>query len=541
MSGFRPFTRQLGFQPGVQLNPLADNTDGAVPDNSDQVFAAIARLSRGRIDRPFTVNRSNFLNRLGAPESLRLNAQNEPKLQIYEGLNNGGYQAVVQRLVHSDAAKLFAVADMDSAVTTYGVAASIPSTNWSLAVMDHACHNDGIIISVHADSTPLGGSPVPNKLITLRVYDSQGSLRFEFEGSVDPAAKDDFGASLYLPDVVSLITDTIEVSVSAEFSAAGVLITSDAYGRGTDGRDKWAKSGTLVCFTEGATTYDAADYDRCIDALRNTTEPFGYMITGGTQVTLLMTKLIALAVEINVPIKVDLNGKLAPAAAIAQAQSLGIDTHYAHVYWAPIEADDPINGGRAVWGASGLNVGLSCARNALVNGKGFAPKNKPIAGAAHNVARSGIRQIYKPSEQELSDLAKAQINPVAYEIYSGGGRYVFTDSLTAAKTRVSYKKLISVAEMSSSLDGWISTYSKELLQLPMSEFVKRMNAFLDILLNDAQASGWLVPSKNLDGNAAFAYQVKKSDVRPADLALIEYWTSFDGVARQVIVQQTLTR
>ena len=43
MSGFRAFVRQLGFQPGVQLNPILDATDGAVPDNSDQIPATIAR------------------------------------------------------------------------------------------------------------------------------------------------------------------------------------------------------------------------------------------------------------------------------------------------------------------------------------------------------------------------------------------------------------------------------------------------------------------------------------------------------------------
>jgi hypothetical protein len=113
--------------------------------------------------------------------------------------------------------------------------------------------------------------------------------------------------------------------------------------------------------------------------------------------------------------------------------------------------------------------------------------------------------------------------------------------LTAAKTRVSYKKLISVAEMSSTLDNWVSTYAKELQQLPMQEFIKRMDAYLGILLPDAEASGWLKPSKNLDGNAAFAFSVRASEVRPADLALIDYWTSFDGVARQAIIQQTITR
>jgi hypothetical protein len=541
MSGFRPFTRQLGFQPGVQLNPLADNTDGVAPDNSDQVFATIARLSRGRIDRPFKVNRSNLLSMLGAPASIRTNGLNEGKLQIYEGLNNGGYECVVQRLAPASATKSYAVIDMTNAATAFSVSASAPVSNWSIAVLDHACYNDGITVAVHADSTPLGGTAVSNKELTLRVMDASGTIRHEFTGSVDPAAVDDFGASYYLPDIVSGQTDEIEVLVSTTFSAVGVLTTSDGYGRGSDGRDQWVTSSVLTCFNEGGTIYAATDYDRCIEGLRNTTIPFGYLISGGTQALSFLGKLVAFAVEINTTIKVDLNGRLTPAAAIAMMQSLNIDTHYAHVYWAPIEADDPMNGGKVVWGTAGLNVGFSCARNAQINAKGFAPKNWPVAGSRYPLNRTGIRQLYKPTEQELSDLAKAQINPVIFEIYNGGGKTVFTDSLTSAKTRVSYKKLISVAEMSASLDNWVTTYSKELLQLPMSEFIKRMDAFLDILLSDAQASGWLVPSKKLPGNAAYQFKVQASEVRPADLVLIDYWTSYDGVARQVIVQQTLTR
>lgn len=541
---FRPFVRQLGFQPGVQLNPLVDQTDGAVPDNSDQAFAMIGRLTRGRIDRPFRVNRSNFLTKTGPAESIRSNALNEAKLQAYEALNNGAYEGVLMRLAPVAAAKSYAVVNfsgtpVDSATTTaFSVSAAAPVTNWSIYLMHHDCFNDGIKLSLHADQTPIGGVAVANKEVTLRVLDSQGVLLHEFTGSLDPTAKDEYGQSFYLPDVAAKLTDAVEIVVAA---GATVPTTSDAYGRDANGRDKWATSAALVCFDEGGTVYASTDYDRCITGLRDTNDAFGYLISGGTQVVSLVGKLAALAVEINVPLKVDLAGSLSPAAAITLGQSLNIDSHFVHLYWAPLEADDPMNGGRATWGASGLNAGFSCARNARVNAKGFAPKNYPVAGKEWPLNRTGVRQLYRPTEQELSDLAKSQINPVVFENYNGGGRYVFTDSLTAAKTRVSYKKLISVGEMSATLDGWVTMYSKELLQQPMRQFIKRMESFLDQLLSGAEASGWLVPAKNLPGNAAFSFNVRPSEVRPADQVLIDYFTSFDGVARQVLVTQTLTR
>lgn len=540
---FRPFVRQLGYQPGVQLNPLADLTDGVSPDNADQILAVVARLTRGRIDRPFRVNRSNFLAKTGPAESIRANALNEAKLQTYEALNNGGYEAVVMRLAPVEAVKSYAVINfggtpVGSATTTeFVVSATAPLTSWSLYLMHHDCHNDGIKWALHADQTPLGGVAVANTEVKLRLYDALDVLLHEFTGSLSADAKDDYGQSLYLPDVIARQTDSVSAVVSSD---ASVPVTSDAYGRDANGRDKWATSPVLICFSEGGTSYDATDYDRCITALRETNDGFGYLLTGGTQVVSLIGKLALLAIEANLHLKVDIPGALSPSAAISLAQSLNLDSHYVHFYWSPLEADDPLNGGRAMWGTGGLNAGFSCARNAQRNAKGFAPKNYPVAGKGWTIGRTGIRQLYSPTEQELSDLAKMQINPVIYELYNGGGRFVFTDSLTSAKTRVSFKKLISVAEMSADLDNWVTLYAKELLQLPMRQFIKRMNVFLDLVLSGAESSGWLVPAKNLPGNAAFSFEVKPSEVRPADLVLINYYTSFDGVARQVIVQQTLT-
>lgn len=543
MSGFRPFVRQLGSQPGVQLNPLQDQTDGSSPDNSDQIIAILARLTRGRIDAPFRVNQTNFLAKTGPGESIGVNALNEAKLQLYEALSNGASEAVVMRMAPAAAVKSYAVINFSGTPTgssdtvAFTTATTPPTTGFSIYLMHHACHNDGIKVELHADG-PLTGSPAPATDVTLRVLDSTGTAMYEFTGSLSAAAKDDFGKSRYLPDVVAMRTNDVDVVVAA---GAQIPITSNAYGRSLSGKDNWATSATLSCFSEGGTSYDTADYDRFIAGLRNTNNPFGYLITGGTQNTTLISKLAALAIDINVPLEVDIPGTLSPTAAVAFEVAQNIDSHLVRFYWAPLLAEDPLNGGRAVWGYGGLHAGMSCARNARLNAKGFAPKNYPVAGKDWPLNRVGIVELSRPTDQERSDLARAQINPVIYQAFNGGGRTVNTDSLTAAKTVVSYRKLQSVAEMATSLDNWITLYSNELLQLPMQEFVKRMSAFLDVLLADAQASGWLVPAKNLPGNAAYAFTVAASEVRPADLVLINYYTSYDGVARQVIVQQTLVK
>lgn len=111
---FQPFVRQLGFQPGVQLNPLQDNTDGVDAGNADQVAAVVARLSRGRIDRPIRVNRGNFLAKTGTPEPMRISALNEARIQINEALNNGAQEMVVMRITPAaTAVKRYAAVTLD--------------------------------------------------------------------------------------------------------------------------------------------------------------------------------------------------------------------------------------------------------------------------------------------------------------------------------------------------------------------------------------------------------------------------------------------
>lgn len=545
MSGFRPFVRQLGFQSGVQLNPLQDQTDGTVPDNSDQIIAALVRLTRGRIDRPFRVNRSNFARKTGAPEAIRVNALNEGKLQVYEALENGAYEAVLQRLAPAAATKSFAVVNFSGIptatadTTDYTTATAAPTAGYSFYVMHHECHNDGIKVAVHADQTPIGGTAVPNTEVTVRLLDSKDVLLYEFTGSLDPAAKDDYGVSKYLPDIAARDSDgNVDLVVAA---GASVPVTSDAYGRTAAGKPKWATSPLLQCFSEGGTTYTAEDYDRGIAALRDTTTPFGYLISGGTPVLTLLGKLAAFAIEANIMFKYDVAGTLSAAAAIAFQQSLNFDSHYCHGYWAPLEAEDPMNGGRAIWGAAGLNAGMSCARNARINAKGFAPKNEPVSGRNYPLNRVGVRQTQRPLEQEESDLGRVHLNAVIWSNYNGGGRYVFFDCLTTAKTEVSYKKLIPTAEMSAALDNWVALQTKELLQSPMKKFIKKMGEFMQIVLDDAQAAEWLVPAKNLPGNAAFQFEIVADGVRSADLVHIRYWTSYDGVARQAHITQTLVK
>ncbi|MCY1370055.1 hypothetical protein D9M69_571280 [compost metagenome] len=106
----------------------------------------------------------------------------------------------------------------------------------------------------------------------------------------------------------------------------------------------------------------------------------------------------------------------------------------------------------------------------------------------------------------------------------------------------SLKKLIAVADMSTSIDDAVTRFGKDVLQLPMAIAVKRTRDFLTSLFEGAEASGWLVPSSDpAMGGAAWRFAVTPNEVRPYELMDVQYWVRYDGTARQIHVTHTLSR
>ena len=543
------FVRQLGREPGVQLNPLRDNSEIPTSDNADQVFGIIMRATRGRIDKPFKVDRGNVRRKLGKGEQVRVSALNEAYVHVVEALNNGAYEAVVQRLVDSTAAISWAVVTVTTGTEAiaYTVSATDPVTPYLLAVKHLECFNDGIKIEYRADEKKVAGVAQANDEITLRVRDVDGNLLHEFTGSLDPTRTDDFGKTYYLPDVVASQTDALVVKVGVTGAAAKVATTSAAYGYDANGAEKWSKSAVLTCFSEGTLSYLATDYTKARLALQNTPHDFAYLSSGGSAASALLAQLAQLSFDTNKQLRFDVPGNLTPEAAIAFVETLNFGasqtSHLLHAFWSPLKSEDPAGiNAKGYFGTATLNIAYACLRNAGTNAQGFAPKNYPIAGRNWPIQRTGLVQTYNPSQQELNALAKAKINPVLFMTFTGGSRFVYTDSITCALVESSLKKLIAVSDMSTSLDEAVTRFARDVLQLPMKVAIKKTQDFLRTLFTAAEASGWLVPSSapEMDGEA-WKFEVMPEATRPYDRMVVNYWLRYDGTNRQVFVTQTLTR
>lgn len=543
------FFRQLGAQAGVQLNPLRDNSEITTTSNSDQVFAIMMRATRGRIDRAFPVSRGNALKKLGNGEQIRLNALNEAWVHVIEALNKGAYQAVVQRLVTPAAVIKWAVVSVDDTTGefVFSVAQELPDTPYLLALKHLECFNDGIVLEFHADDVSSGGVAADNDKLTLRLRDKDNTTLYEFSGSLNIDAKNDFGKSAFLPDVVQAQTDAVEVSVGVSGNDAVIASGSKAYGYDTSGKQKWAQSGVLVCFVEGGTAYTTQDYMQARTKLQYAQHDYAYISAGGSQSPALLAQLAQLAFDTNRQLRFSVPGHLTPEAAVAFVEQLNMGAsqtaHLLHAFWAPLKSDDPTGVNPQTYlGTETLNIAYACGRNAITNARGFAPKNYPIAGREWPIQRTNIVQTYSPTGQELDMLARAKINPVVYETYSGGGRYVFRDSLTCAQVDSSSKKLIAVAEMSVSIDDAVVRAGNDYMQLPLDDSIKKMGNFLSDLFEGAQAARWLLPSNAPEMNGrAWVYDVKPNAQRPYDAMDVSYWLHYAGTNRQTFFTQTMTR
>jgi len=532
---------KINYRSDVQLLALQDNTDRGPVSSTDQVFATLGRYERGAIDRAFLVDSSTRARAIGAASSTLASALNEAHIQLYETLDAGAEMACVSRLVPAAAANQYMVFTTTPELSEWSVAAVLPEA-FLLAVKHLECFNDGVKIGIHAvessvDPADNGDVPAPSNNVVIRLIDVKtGEQLFDdFEGSLVPDAKDESGMSIYLPVVASAMTDMVEFTMGAINA-----IPSDApfYGTDENGNEKWLYA-TLNYFIEGGTSYTPTDYDAAIQRLYETDIGYGYLHAGGTANTSLLSKMANFAYEVNKPFPFDVPGDLSVDAAVTFMTNLNLDSHYPVAYWTPVTADDPLNGGKACIGASGLQIGMRCARNANTDANDVAPKHRPVAGSTFPLSRTGARQTRKLLTPDLEKLAKAKINPVCFETYASGSKLVFRDSLTCAKT-TGDKKLASVAEMSAAVDDSVTSYAKEVLQGPMEEAVEKVTQYIEKSFEALQTAGWFVPSAALKG-AAYTATVIPNARYPKEKLDVRYNISYQGCARVITVGQTLSK
>ena len=564
------FVRNLGRAPGVQLNPLIDNSMRSARVIGDQAFGLPLRATRGRIDQAFVVDFATLQTLLGDPEPIRASELNEARAQLHEALAVSGGTAVVSRLIKAEEAALKwvvmvrqdpvapatansyvfglsadPIGETGNVVTdSAGATIASPEPEDCIIQIKHlGCHNDGIRVSVWADPITVGGVDQATKILHLRIADADNKSLLFLVGSTDPNAKDDYGRSYYLPDVLARQSDAYEIEVlpNTTFAPGEAL-----YGYTAEGREKRITSSLLVAFVEGGTDYGAADYQAAIGRLARARDDFSYLSSGGSQSAALLTQLASLAYESNRQLRFDVAGDLDVEAAVAFTEALNLssamESHLISAFWHPVRSADPSGvNPDGFFGTAMLNIAMTCRRNVTRNTKGLSNKHYPVAGRTYPIPRTGMRQAIALSQLDLNSIERTRINPVVFDAFSDGSFCVFRDQITQAPVENSLRKLISVVDMAADVDDRVTRFGKDLINsYPMSMAIKRMNVFLSDLFAAATTTGWLVPSEDMDGES-YRFSVSASGERPYDMMDVSYSLRYEGAARQIVVTQTLSR
>lgn len=546
------FVRQVGHESNVQLNPVRDRSEMPSNSVSDQVFGTMMRCTRGFIDRAFKVDRSNVYKKLGAPQPVRQNDLNVAMIDVVEALNNGAYEAVISRIVPAGAKIKWLVCTLgEDGALEFSVTDESPEIGgetglqgFFFALKHLECFNDGIKVSLHAEGNWRMGEWQPTDVVTLRILDNEDEKIYEFTGSLNQNAKDDYGEPMWLPDVINKQTTALEFLCVTD----GVVQPDfPFYGDNALGQPQWVQSPVMICFEEGGTVYEQADLVAARNRLQYTPHNYAYLASCQSKSPMLIAQLAQLAFDTNTQLRFDIDGELPPDAAIAFMEEINAtgqkEAHLLHAFWFPAKSNDPTGvNGKDFWGVATLNIAFACGRNAQKNAKGFAPKNYPVAGKDWPINRQGIVQTYTPTAQELSKLAKAKINVCCYEEYDSGGRYVFRDSLTCAPVDNSLKKLIAVADMACHTDDAVTRFAKAALQKPMTVSVRMMRDFLRDYFQGAEEAEWIVPASEPSmGGAAARYFVGPSEARPYEEMVVSYDVRYDGTNRVTTVTQTFVK
>ena len=414
--------------------------------------------------------------------------------------------------------------------------------------MSHSCSQSKTLsastISLHCEEKrDSSGNKVANDLLSIRIIDplKPNRYRYEFIGRLSDGGRDDFGASTFLPDVVSRKTDTIQIIVDQN---ATVSPSSLIYGYDDEDAEQRITSDLLKPFIEGSLAFDASTYANARRKLVSSTLDFAYISSLDTDLVAPIKELMQVSYETNRNLRFDVQGDT-HLEAIAFKDSLAIETrlenHLIHAFWTPLLVEDPTAGnGSMQMGSATLNIAMACFRNAHKDAKGFAPKHYPIMGRnwALNKVRKNIRQLVSLSRAQLDMLSRANINPVIYE----DGNYIFSDCLTCADVDVSLRKLIAVTDMSTSIDDAAVRFCNVMKGYPINEAIKQTKDFLKSMFEGAEAAGWLVPSNDPDMlGKSFKYDVFASPDRPYDVFIVNYWVRYQGTARQIFITQTYTR
>lgn len=296
--------------------------------------------------------------------------------------------------------------------------------------------------------------------------------------------------------------------------------------------------------SEGADGQPPQAYlEAMVDVLTNTPN-ITYLVLPDLQNLQVLDALTSVVDRLNNHLICEVDGVMEPEQAADFMDSLAIRDQRVSVYYNPNRCL-PVGAvnvrAKKVWmPCLGVQAGYRLLRNAATTAQGIPRLDVPIAGYDFPLSRRGMEPMYPMGQVQLNRLAEAQINPVIFENYQSGGRWIFGDCLTQYDTKNSQLCLTNAAEIETfTINGVIAITRKNLLT-SMQRHLERTFNESKRFLDSCVSAGLLVPAEELAGQP-YSLTVTPREDRPYDASHVRLSRRCMGAARAAYVESTVER
>lgn len=541
-------TKTLGAAPGIQFQGTKDQSEvSSIGALSTAVF--LGEYKRGRLDRAFAVTTGNIKARLGYDPT------NPDYMAVQDCLDAGVPQVYVRR-IRSGLDELAAESgDFDDytlpTIAVHVNAAGAVSLNGASPVVsiDYQLHDvidAGYSLDVAFFYRPGVSAIAATTDVVARLtfkdattgdelYRISGTLS-ERNGSTSLEAAAEY-AEVFESFTVTITGDDDDAATACFAGAAGNLPNSL-------GRDKT----TLTISAAGGVgeTVPASYYDAVYQDIQQMENLPDYLVVAKSSTTGIWNLAARLIDKLNIHALQEIDGSNDLDAAIATAEAMDAADYRATFFYNPHKARlrdaTGIRGARAHRPVVGVQVAYRLLRNAATDGNGIPPIHVPVGGYDYPVRFRGM--VASPDvildESALNLLAEAKINPVVFERYQGGSRFIFGDVLTQYTSDNSALRLANAAEIATFTENVVIQIVRRHLLKNSDGFITSADRDCRRFLDNCVTAGLLVDAEDLDG-FPYTLSLTPREDRPFDAVEVSLARRPEGATRAVYFNSSVNK
>lgn len=404
-------------------------------------------------------------------------------------------------------------------------------SKYALAFVHKENVDEGILVRMSLTAPNQGTVRALDVGCVIEILDTSNRLMQRISGNLHPDAVNEFGESLFIGDIADTLNDAVTVTAGNLTDTEIVQLWADYQAAN---EPVYASAAPVLAYDNGhgvvEPSYSVDEKKAAIQQLADTKDYYGYLLSPYSGDYVLLDLLIKAAEQLNTPLVWEFHpDDVSPEQHNAQMQALGINSDYAHQYYARYDGIDPFYTGWNWQPVGGIQLAERCARNAIVATNGVENRHRVIAGVGFPInGRLRPRGGVPLNDAQLELLAQGRCNPVAEVRRNNATLRIFNDSLTC-KITAGPLSLIAVNDVGVAIDADLVAICNEFIHAPTTDIPLLRTRLREKL--QAYKTGEDAPIVD------FSLKVGRDPQRPYDRVLVSVEVVHVGTIRQIVVSR----